>query len=500
MHLLRKFSELGPPEIALWRDKWTTEPSDRSDPMIQTVIADSEAMIVILSPRWMASPSCRDELKVFTERWSGEGEEAVKKRIVLVPIHHVATEQRPPILQGQQGHEFYRLDHDGPGREQAYFQNGKSGPEFIERADGVAEDVWQRARNFGIPVSKAEISPVRPASPEPKTPGNLSETTPIDRVGFSVFAPAAVPPRSSFVLSVWASLQEPNRASEPDNPRRNQREEMLRRASAGGRLIEAGTRAPVQIPTSSDLALAVELNGFDIPEPVDVLTWEGEIANVSFVVTAGDLVPGSYPGTVRVSRLGLLVTRVVFEIIVGVGVVDRPVQLGVGQRNIRSAFASYASDDREAVLGRVQGMRATGIDVFLDVLTLRAASDWEAALRRAIAERDVLYLFWSPAALASPWVEREWRMALEEKGLDFIWPVPLADPRDAPPPDELRAPISTTTSSRTLRSSIIVPYPRRRLPRQRRPRTCQRRRVRCREQATQARGVSSPPSEQPPVS
>jgi len=34
-------------------------------------------------------------------------------------------------------------------------------------------------------------------------------------------------------------------------------------------------------------------------------------------------------------------------------------------------------------------------------------------------------------------VEREWRHALDNRGLDFICPLPLQDPREASPPKEL---------------------------------------------------------------
>ena len=39
--------------------------------------------------------------------------------------------------------------------------------------------------------------------------------------------------------------------------------------------------------------------------------------------------------------------------------------------------------------------------------------------------------------MKSVWVEREWRLALEAKGHDFIDPVPLEAPTFAPAPDEL---------------------------------------------------------------
>jgi len=56
---------------------------------------------------------------------------------------------------------------------------------------------------------------------------------------------------------------------------------------------------------------------------------------------------------------------------------------------------------------------------------------------RQIETSDVLYLFWSRHAKESKWVEREWRFGLEKKGVSFIDPVPLVDPRKVPPPPEL---------------------------------------------------------------
>ena len=47
------------------------------------------------------------------------------------------------------------------------------------------------------------------------------------------------------------------------------------------------------------------------------------------------------------------------------------------------------------------------------------------------------FLFWSQAASESKEVEWEWRLALNNKGLEFIDPVPLEDPRQVPPPAEL---------------------------------------------------------------
>ena len=87
----------------------------------------------------------------------------------------------------------------------------------------------------------------------------------------------------------------------------------------------------------------------------------------------------------------------------------------------------------------MQGLRkaAPDLDVFLDRMSLRPGVDWERELMRQIESRDVMYLFWSEAARQSEWVEREWRYALEKRGLEFIDPFPLEDVSAVPPPPEL---------------------------------------------------------------
>jgi hypothetical protein len=104
----------------------------------------------------------------------------------------------------------------------------------------------------------------------------------------------------------------------------------------------------------------------------------------------------------------------------------------------RSAFASYAKEDRRDVLGRVRSLQIfTKIDVFLDCLSIRPGEKWKSKLRDEIHDRDIFWLFWSRSAIASKWVEWEWQTALVEKSLAGIQPHPLEPADLAPPPKEL---------------------------------------------------------------
>ena len=104
----------------------------------------------------------------------------------------------------------------------------------------------------------------------------------------------------------------------------------------------------------------------------------------------------------------------------------------------KSAFASYTKKDRRDVLGRVRSLQIfTGIDVFLDCLSMRPGEEWKLKLKKEIQQRDIFWLFWSRSAMASEWVGWEWRTALEEKSISGIQPHPLEPSELAPPPPEL---------------------------------------------------------------
>jgi hypothetical protein len=231
------------------------------------------------------------------------------------------------------------------------------------------------------------------------------------------------------VLNVWACLP-------------GQRAEMRERAIGPSRKVEVGSRGGILLPSQMPLLLRLRLEGFAIDHPIEPFAWQSEVTNVGFLVSApAQLAPGSYPGEVQLLEDGVLTARFYFELTVAAAqtasATPPAMQSEVRSEWMRSAFASYASPDRHKVVQRVQGITAAGVNVYLDVASLRTGRDWQQQLFRAIETADVFYLFWSRFAKASEHVEREWRTALDKKGLAFIHPIPLEDPRQAHPPDEL---------------------------------------------------------------
>jgi hypothetical protein len=278
-----------------------------------------------------------------------------------------------------------------------------------------------------------------------------------ESVEFSVVADASLRAGSSSVIEVWAYLP-------------HDYESVLKRVKEvrGERSPSVSTKSGVQVQRGTTLVVrAVVPPAFHIQDSSDSIFWDGQPANARFVLDVSvDISPRSYPATVYIYLQGMQIARIPFTLCVAnrtfshvlasfvkrpLGFVSTRVQeesqisepmtpaVSARVSAYKNAFASYASEDRDSVLARIQGMRKVSpeFDIFVDVVSLRSADKWRARLEQEILGREVFYLFWSEAARRSAWVEKEWRYALEKKGIDHIDPVPLVSPEIAPPPPEL---------------------------------------------------------------
>jgi TIR domain len=144
-HLEFHFTCFGEPTPVIWRDKRAIARSEQFDPIIDTGIRDSALLLVVLSNNWVHREFCRRELELFQQRWKSEGDDAVKRRIIVAGKNHIEPAARPPLLQGQEGYLFYAPDEDNPTRFQEFFVRGKAREEFHERTQELAEDIWRRA-------------------------------------------------------------------------------------------------------------------------------------------------------------------------------------------------------------------------------------------------------------------------------------------------------------------------------------------------------------------
>jgi hypothetical protein len=257
----------------------------------------------------------------------------------------------------------------------------------------------------------------------------MRETQQIDKVEFAAFAPAGITPSSAFVLDIWAYSP-------------HQYSSVIETAKEIRREINVGVKVGVSVTRGAILTIRIDVVGLEVPDPIDTVIWEGAPTNASFIVKVpAETTLGMYPGKALIGYQGITITKVAF--VLSVTRQDHKEYIDRSDRPTypRTAFASYASENREEVLSRIQGMRkiAPNLDVFVDVISLRSGQNWQEKLEEQVPKKDIFYLFWSRAAAGSEWVAREWKLALDRRGLNYIDPVPLEELDQAPPPPELAA-------------------------------------------------------------
>ncbi len=311
-----------------------------------------------------------------------------------------------------------------------YFEDDSSGEQVIALDDSDdafgmdSGEVFESADMDMLESGEPADTFAMPAPAPMAMPSTVVPSVTEDRVHFSAYAPPVVEESSRFLLEVWAFLDA-------------QRQEMERRASRDGKAEEKGGRGPHRIRRGTVLEICVHLDGFEIEKTTDSIQWEGEIANATFrVEVPAQCSLGVHHGFARIFYSGQEIAELSFEIEVGAEQQGKA-RIAAREERIRTVFASYCSKDESAVLQWVRGAKDVGIDVFMDVLSLRTDADWKEKIADAIEVSDRFCLFWSKPASKSKWVEWEWRHALETRGCRFIQPVPLVSPRKVPPPPDL---------------------------------------------------------------
>lgn len=214
-------------------------------------------------------------------------------------------------------------------------------------------------------------------------------------------------------------------------------EDAIRETNFGAYSVEQNARIRIEL-TSPNI---------EIKDNVDLAVWGGRFLRFSYPVC----VPKHYKGKQLQFTATIYINDVIASKIRFVANVSKKhfwnnhsapkkKRLEITRRDIMSAFISYASKDRSRVAMVVQGIKKARPDlkVFFDVDSLKGGEYWENTIKKEIVARDFFYLFWSKAARESEWVEKEWRHALEQKGLDFIDPITIDPLAICPPPEELR--------------------------------------------------------------
>lgn len=249
----------------------------------------------------------------------------------------------------------------------------------------------------------------------------------------SVFAPPSAAPDTSILVQVF--LHKPAQAG---------RVAIVASMMDAVTALKGTQRLELDLAQDARLDITLSCPGLMVEEPLQTIRWRGEPAFAQFIVGVPRGVrPGDVLATARVSMDGDLIGRITFRLAVKAGVAQSLMQpAGSGGGRYRHAFVSYASEDRRAVLERVQMLQATRTSFFQDLLSLDPGQRWERALYEHIDACDLFLLFWSSAAKRSEWVLREAQYALDRQsrtGEPDIVPVILEGPPPVLPPESLGA-------------------------------------------------------------
>ena len=193
----------------------------------------------------------------------------------------------------------------------------------------------------------------------------------------------------------------------------------------------------IRVTTEANIKVVLYSNDIEIEDNEMTGVWQNSYLNFSFPI----FLPDNYSKkqvlfVAKIFINDIIATRLTFTARCS-SLFDQ--KINVICEDILTAFISYASQDRKKVATIVQGMQKArpDMDLFFDVESLRSGENWEKTLFNEIEKRDILYLCWSHHAKNSEWVDKEWRYAYSQKGIDGIEPMPIELPEDCPPPQEL---------------------------------------------------------------
>jgi hypothetical protein len=385
-------------KLELWDDHRIAAGDDWL-PAIEKAIQNCDVALLLISADFLTSNFIlKQEIPTLLERRAREGVRLIP--VILRPCAWTAVSwlkgiQARPI----NGKPLTSLTKDGAEKALA----------------DLTEEVLKQIAEL-VPMPKQEASMA----------GRIPQLQ--DRLHFSATAPRTLHPGSSHTLDVWAHLEA-------------QREEVRRRDAdqSGTPDNRLKSQGPVKIVRGTEIGVQLSTPGLLQSSSENVLLWDGEIANAGFTVTVPEHVkPTTCPGEAILHVGALTIAKLAFVLEIAAKMTStQPLELNV--RRFSKAYASYAQEDRAAVLVRIQAIQkvAPNFDIFCDVAKLRSDESWQERIKQEILSCDVMFLFWSAAASRSKWVDWEWRYGYQARGTDFITPVPLASPDEVPPPKEL---------------------------------------------------------------
>jgi hypothetical protein len=166
--------KLGRTDFVLWHDAGLAGVTGVSSEILGR-IRDAAALLVVLSPAYLASEWCRRELAVFDEE--GPKRNAPGDRIFVVELDRVDPSHRPAELVGLRGYPFWFQDPSTLTiRILGYPIVREKDEEYFKRLNDLCIDLAQDLRASRL-VGQAGTSPATAPRPDPRPVVYLSEVT-----------------------------------------------------------------------------------------------------------------------------------------------------------------------------------------------------------------------------------------------------------------------------------------------------------------------------------
>lgn len=159
--------------LTLWRDP-AIQGNAPFDETIRTAFRDSAALVSILSPSYLESDWCQQELSQFCTIAGDKLKIKGNSRLFKVVLSQVAIEDQPSPLPGLIGYHFFELDRE-TSREKRFRRTKEDDPDqrYWEKLDDLAHDIAQLLQSL-----KQEKSSATNANPQPQSPVVESQPSP----------------------------------------------------------------------------------------------------------------------------------------------------------------------------------------------------------------------------------------------------------------------------------------------------------------------------------
>ena len=311
------------------------------------------------------------------------------------------------------------------------------------RGDEISIDFLKLLARVTTMVSSADEVTVRSSPRRKADPASPSEPVYDENVQFTVYRPNVLAPQAWHTMLAFAHLAEAIADGDPDPVQEVERQAQQLLGEDFDDFSRSAQDASQAVPREGTITFVPIVEGVEFNPSRRSFVWQESIHQEAFRLRAGpDLDGRTARGRMSVYLGVILLAEVNLTFRVQSGERETQDRGRTSARPYRRIFPSYSHRDTAIVAQFRAYGRILGDDYLQDVAVLRSGEVWSDRIRELIASADVFQLFWSHDAMASPYVEQEWRYALSLRRPEFIRPVYWQQPlprRENPtsPPAEL---------------------------------------------------------------